>query len=402
METFDAIVIGAGPAGTALSSALSREGLSVALVDPEVGLPWPNNYGLWLDELPEEMPQSIFEATWDAPIVRFGGEPIELDRGYGRVDGERLRSFLSQDAPFEQVAAKVDEVHAGEVMHVTAGGRKLAAALVFDATGTGAFLDDVRPSEVAAQTAYGVIATVDGDPLDGAPMALMDFDASWRDPSYEGPATFLYAMKLGDRWFLEETVLVARPAHPIAALRDDLDRRLAARGATITQRFEEERCFIPMGTPLPSLNQRVVGFGASAGYVHPASGYSLARSLERAPIVARAVSDVVAEGMGDEELSRWVWRSVWPDERVRARRLYSFGMETLLTMDRRQTERFFEAFFALPEASWQGYLSDRLDARGVRAVMLRLFASADMQVRLSLAAAAMGRNGLQLLRALLG
>ncbi len=35
---------------------------------------------------------------------------------------------------------------------------------------------------------------------------------------------------------------------------------------------EEEFCYIPMGGAMPTIPQRVVGFGGSAGLVHPATG----------------------------------------------------------------------------------------------------------------------------------
>lgn len=405
MKTFDAIVIGSGPAGCALSGALARRGVSVAIVAPDVGQPWPNNYGIWVDEKPGWLGDEVFGTTWQRPIVRFSGEPIELGRAYGRIDGEALRRALKSSAVHE-IEGEVDRVESGADGHrVVVGDATYAARVVFDATGVGAFLRQKRagnPDDVAAQTAYGVLARVEGEPLVGASMSLMDFDDSWRDPGDDSPATFLYAMQLDDLWFLEETVLVERPPHPIGDLREDLDRRLNARGARIIERLEEERCFIPMGTPLPSLDQPVVGFGASAGYVHPASGYSLAASLNRVESVAQQTVEVLGSDASSTDASRMIWDAVWPRERRRARKFYEFGMETLLTMDRHETMRFFDAFFELDEASWQGYLSDQLDVAEVRKVMLKLFATADMKVRMSLAAAAMGRNSAKLLRALLG
>lgn len=402
VKTYDAIVIGSGPAGMALCRALATEGVTVANVSPDIDEPWPNNYGIWVDEKPDWLPDAIFEATWEQPFVRFSEGPVTLDRAYGRIDGGALRQALSVDS-YDRFRGAVERVETRDDTStvVVEGADDLQARVVFDATGSGLFLEGSDTGEVAAQTAYGVLAEVEGDPAGGESMALMDFDDSWRAADDSGPATFLYAMKLGDLWFLEETVLVERPPHPIGDLRDKLDRRMEARGVRIVRRHEEERCFIPMGTPVPSMEQQVVGFGAAAGYVHPASGYSLATSLERAPGVAKATADGLST-MAGPTLSHHIWRAVWPAENLRARRFFEFGMETLLTMDREQTMRFFDAFFELDDASWQGYLSGRLDAAGVRRVMLKLFASAGMKVRWSLATAAMGPNAARLVRALLG
>jgi lycopene cyclase-like protein len=396
MSRYEAVVIGAGPAGAALVAALARQGLQVAWCSRAVDEPWPNNYGIWADELADYLDPSVFEAVWESPLVRVAGATKRLARAYARVDGEELRSALTRDVSVERFPLDVAEVSADGRVVGLEDGREVKADLVFDATGVGRFLREARPEVVAAQTAYGVECEVEGDVLPNeASMSLMDFDSSFRRD--DGPATFLYAMELGDRWFLEETVLVGRPAFPIDRLAEVLDERLASRGARIVMRDEEERCFIPMGTDLPSRDQPVIGFGASAGFVHPASGYSLARSLQAAPFVAEVAREAVKTGD-----YRAVWRAIWPDDRVQSRRLYRFGMETLLQMDRAATERFFGAFFELPDEAWQGYLSDTLSPGGVQAVMLRVFARAPMSIRLRLMRAALGRNSAHLVRGMIG
>jgi lycopene cyclase-like protein len=385
-------VIGSGPAGTALVAALCRRGLDVAWCSGDLHEPWPNNYGLWADELPQHLDDGAFEHVWDRPAVRIGDRTRLLDRAYARVDGTELRRQLLQGCEPTEYVGHVEKVSADGTIIEMDNGTKLTSRLVFDSTGVAAFLREERSKTVAAQTAYGVVARVEGEPLEGsAQMALMDFDSSFRTD--DGPATFLYAMPLDDTWFLEETVLAGRPPFPISNLETHLHERLASRGARIIETFEEERCFIPMGTALPSRDQPVVGFGASAGFVHPASGYSLARSLNTAQVAAEAADGGTAAD---------VWRAIWPDSRIQARRLYQFGMETLLTMDRASTERFFDTFFELPDDTWQPYLSDQLEPRGVQGVMLRVFAHASMSTRLQLMRAAFGPNRLTLLRGMLG
>ena len=50
---------------------------------------------------------------------------------------------------------------------------------------------------------------------------------------------------------------------------------------------EEEWSYIPVGGPLPLGSQAVTAFGAAANLVHPATGYSITRSLREAPRLAR-------------------------------------------------------------------------------------------------------------------
>lgn len=388
----DIAVIGSGPAGTALVSALCDAGFDVAWCSSTVNDSWPNNFGLWVDEMPSSHRDRVFEAVWERPFVQTNGGPRTIDRAYGRVDGDALQAALLNGRELTKYAADVAEVN-GEpgAFEVLVGDTVVLCGLVFDATGVGKFLEEHRRSSVAAQTAYGVLARVEGDPTGGHAMSLMDFDDSFRDD--DGPATFLYAMQLGDLWFLEETVLVGRPPYPIGDLERLLHQRLESRGARVVEVLEEERCFIPMGTALPSFDQDVVGFGAAAGFVHPASGYSLARSLSAAGDAAEAAHT------GDPFQ---IWRALWPEDRVQARYLYAFGMESLLGMDRGSTSSFFDAFFELPETAWRPYLAGTQSPGEVQRVMLKLFARAPMSIRLQLAKAALGPNTPQLLRGIFG
>jgi len=47
---FDVLICGAGPGGLLLASNLAKEGCHVGIVDPVLDKPWPNNYGVWMDE----------------------------------------------------------------------------------------------------------------------------------------------------------------------------------------------------------------------------------------------------------------------------------------------------------------------------------------------------------------
>lgn len=139
-------------------------------------------------------------------------------------------------------------------------------------------------------------------------------DGQWG--TNDEPPSFLYAMPLGgNRVFLEETCLVAKPALPFAVLKRRLDRRLRAMGVRVTQVHEEEWSYIPVGGPLPLPNQTLTAFGAAANLVHPATGFSVARSFREAPAMADALEGVLKQGLSVADASTSVWATLWPQEK---------------------------------------------------------------------------------------
>ena len=74
----------------------------------------------------------------------------------------------------------------------------------------------------------------------------------------------------------------------------------------------------PLGGPLPKARQEHVGFGAAANLVHPATGYSVTRSMGVAPDVARVIADSLraadATGASSAEVAEKAWDTLWSDE----------------------------------------------------------------------------------------
>lgn len=399
-------VLGAGPAGSALVAALTDVGEDVLWIAPDT--PWRHNYGIWCDELAGTgLDGSIFETIWHTPIAATDLGIHTLDRAYGRIDNDSLQRSLSASAArATRVFARVEDVRwEPNVVAIETTDGTHRARFAFDATGHNPVATERRGSNPGFQTAYGILCEISGDPIDGHEMSLMDFRTFGED-DWDGPPTFLYAMRLPDRrWFLEETVLVARPATPIGDLRDRLYARLKARHVDVVRVDAEERCFIPMGDALPAPRPGVAAFGAAASFVHPATGYSIARSLRSARHVAAHVRDGLP-GFGGETLtdrSTPVDSPVWPTDRLAARQYYRFGMETLLELRPEQTHAFFDAFFHLPEDQWQGYLSDTLEPRQIAKLMLALFGRLDLDMKAALAGSAFGDGQLRrLMKGLFG
>ena len=168
----DAIVVGAGPAGLALAAELGAAGLEIALVGRDE--PFVNTYGVWVDELAGKGLDGVLESTWDGADCFFGeGGHTRVRRPYGRVAPGKLRAALAARAASVGVrfaAAEVGDAGALDDGGRTArlslrGGPTLHARLITLASGADAgrlLKYEAGAPPVAAQTAYGVEAEVEG------------------------------------------------------------------------------------------------------------------------------------------------------------------------------------------------------------------------------------------------
>ncbi|KAG1669050.1 hypothetical protein FOA52_003968 [Chlamydomonas sp. UWO 241] len=418
---YDVCVIGAGPSGLALACEIGKRGVSVVVVG--LDLPITNNYGVWTDEFEDLGLLHTLEKTWPDAVCYFGeGEEVRVGRPYGRVGRRKLREHLLFECSRAGVTfmdAEVDGVKVvedGKMTKVsTSGGPDLSARMTTVAAGAAAarLLSYERDAPlVAAQTAYGIEAEVEG--FDGSylpdVMTFMDFrrhhtglwshtatpgsglapgmhpnagDGLWGTTG-EAPS-FLYAMPLGGkRVFLEETCLVAKPALPFAVLKRRLERRLQAAGVKVTSVHEEEWSYIPVGGPLPRGSQPMTAFGAAANMVHPATGYSVARSFREAPGVADEMVASLRGGLSVPDASARVWERLWPQEKRTQASFHVFGMELLSGLDLNSTNSFFRTFFRLPGPYWRGFLASTLSTKDLVLFALVTFVMADFNIKAKL------------------
>jgi lycopene beta-cyclase len=357
----DVVVVGGGPGAWSVACALTQRGVAALVVAPEVNGPWSATYGVWVDEVPAWVSTrasplgSLFAHEWST--VRVAGHRVrEMERPYARLDNEVLRRALGPVTTLEATVRGATHHAWGSRVHTTAG--DVVARLVIDATGAAAVLGTRLPCE-AAQVAYGVVVPSDAVPhrfrsVSGC--TLMD----WRPVDGEaverpGEASFLYVLDDGHLALVEETSLVRRPPRHPDELRHRLTRRL---GEDLTEvAVDVELVHIPMagGRPRHRRGDRVVGFGAAAGYVHPATGYSIGVSLRSATRVAHRLAesltlDDLAEAAGQ------VAAAVWPVPQRRVRALHDVGLAALERLDGNGLRAFFDTFFDLPLEQWSGYL----------------------------------------------
>ena len=184
-------IIGAGPAGLTLATALAERDLEVALVSPVWPVPWPNNYGLWADELERAESGSGWGLSdcvlrrWDE--VAFWGkrEGRVLERAYVLLDNSAVLARLQ--ARFLEAGGRVIVGLAKEARHDAASSRvvledapDIIADLVIDATGHAPALGHRdRSSRPGIQVAYGLRGTLAASSAPLEEMRLMD----WRSAS---------------------------------------------------------------------------------------------------------------------------------------------------------------------------------------------------------------------------
>jgi len=400
----DVGIVGCGPAGLALAAELGKRGLNVVLVGHDS--PFVNNYGVWRDEFSDLGLEKCLDFVWKDAICYFReGKEVRVGRAYGRVCRRRLREELLQRCLTAGVTffpGEVDQVNpptasaiaenpwAPTDIRIEGHVETLRCKLATLASGANAGrllkYENDAPG-VAAQTAYGIEAEIEGyaDAFDPNAMLFMDFRRH-HSGLYPGTAqsqqfgkhpngsqglwgteketpSFLYAMPLGgNRVFLEETCLVAKPALPFAVLKRRLLRRCEALGIKIKEIHEEEWSYIPTGGALPESDQPITAFGAAANLVHPATGYSIARSLREAPAMAAALVAALEEQPSSKDGAKFVWDALWTQEKRRQASFHIFGMELLCKLDLNNTADFFTTFFALPNIFWRGFLASKLSS----------------------------------------
>ncbi len=386
------MVIGDGPAGSALASACRARGVDVVVIGPDDE--WKATYSTWIDDVQgveaigDDL-ERVLGQRLDTMAV-YTAQPAEIARPYGVFDNAMLRACLRDGV--EHIPGKVVDVrspHGDRHRVVSADGSELRARLVVDTSGwPSSFARLAGTTPPAWQTAIGVVLAEPPAGDLGRP-TLMDFRAvrgAGGDgrPSSIGPrgvTTFCYTLPVRDGWLVEETVLAARPAvEPIALL-----ARLAARlgrhpDDVLADSVRTEYVRIPLGGSRPGIDEPVVAFGAAAGYVHAATGFSVASSLRAAPRVASAVVAAL-ESTASVADSSVVGEAVWPTEFRRSRVLHDYGLELLLRLDDDDVRAFFGAFFALPVEQWRGYMRIDTSPSEVAAVMTKLFRASSWSMR---------------------
>ncbi|GAY12502.1 lycopene cyclase family protein [Pseudonocardia sp. N23] len=382
------LVVGGGPAGRALAAACAARGLTTTLLDPAPQRPWRSTFAAWADELPPGLTPGVVAARATGRAValtehRLGWDYVVLDTG-------SLRAHLDDGMDrggVRVVAGRAAALLSPHRVAVTGGdASSLSARVVVDAGGHRRPLGagSWRPARTTAeQTAHGVVVPAAAAAPLVTPGEALFMD--WRpDHGATGWPTFLYGVPLGDGTvLLEETSLARRPGLPLDELRTRLHARLHHHGITVPADARVERVRFPVDTPRHDHGAgAVLGFGAAAPLVHPATGFSVATSLTLAPRVAGVLAGALADGVaGAGAVSRAEREVLWTPAARAVHTLRRRGLEALLRMPPDAVPAFFDTFLALPARHRWAYLTARDDLGATLAAMTALFGRSGWTLR---------------------
>lgn len=123
----------------------------------------------------------------------------------------------------------------------------------------------------------------------------------------------------------------------------------------------------------------MVPFGAAAGMVHPATGFSVAASLRLAPWIAGALGGGL--GGGPATAAEAAWSLLWPPSARAGHSLRLRALQALLSMPPHRVPEFFEVFFALPDHHRWAFLAPEIELPGTSAAMAAAFHAAPWNLR---------------------
>lgn len=399
------VIAGAGPSAFLLASALVDHDVPVVVVAPTPDALWPENHASWHDELKAtELGEALHPVWNNVVMIDAEGEAQSLRASYGLVDKRRTQARLVAKVRDHAtlIAAKVTSIlptHDGTEVQL-GNAPPLSASLVVDATGAAGL--SVASENANAersdgptlfQTALGGTFVV-GAPRNaadgvGEAMVLMDWRPAPGADTDDLEPSFLYVMpQSGGEVFFEETILIG-PRRDPEALRARLLARLQTRFDDVQWCTNEagdpriEHCVIPMNAPLQRPTTHAV-FGAAAGAIHPATGYSVGWSARHAPKVAAAIRDGLQQRLAPDALANKVDQVLWTADALRKRHLLLAGAEVLKDLTPQDVSHFFAAFFAQDPSKWMAFMTRDQEAAAVLGAMWGTFAHAPLGLKLKM------------------
>ncbi|KAB1503661.1 hypothetical protein F7230_00570 [Corynebacterium sp. 320] len=328
----DLHILGAGPAGAFLALRAAHRGLRPHIHDPRGLRVWPATYGI-LDA--QHLPSWLLpylSAPYELRVV--ARETVSPDFHYRILDNAAVVEAVRQVA-----VVHTESVDAEGIRQLSSVSAASSALPVVDCTGA--------PRDNAAfQIAVGVVMDKAAEPT------FMDWSPSGELPS------FLYVQNLPDGTLFEETLLAhrLRPSaeeyhRVVAQLREQLRDRLDAQGVVARDAFDsavlrEEHVCIPMGTRAQARDGSVC-FGARAGLINPATGYSVAHSAAWADTLLDEILGI------RQSWRRWVAAQA---NKELAFWLRNLGAELIMRAEGDTLQDFFQHFFRLETQHQVAYL----------------------------------------------
>jgi geranylgeranyl reductase len=305
IETFDAVVVGGGPAGATAAGDLARRGRSVCLLD-RAGRIKPCG-GAIPPKLIEEfaIPETLLVArATSARMVSPASRRVDMpiDGGFvGMVDRDVFDEWLRQRAAaagaerrngaFERIDRDGDGVAAIHYRARGGGVERVRARAVIGADGANSAV--ARSAVPGADDVPYVFAyhEIVRSPANGTP----EFDGARCDVYYQGrlsPDFYAWIFPHG-----ETTSVGVGSAHKGFSLRNAVGELRAATGLDATETVRREGATIPLH-PLRRWDNGcdVVLAGDAAGVVAPASGEGIYYAMSGGRLAAEAVDQFLTTG----------------------------------------------------------------------------------------------------------
>jgi lycopene beta-cyclase len=183
-------------------------------------------------------------------------------------------------------------------------------------------------------------------------------------------------------------------------LAERLRRRLLAAGLRddeipLDDPARVERVRFPVDTPDHRPPDGVVALGAAAPLVHPATGFSVARSLRAATRLADACVTRSDHGsvLDGADGAAWARRAVRGGSGGIVHAMRRRGLDVLLRLPPGEVPEFFDRFFSLPAGPRRAYLGADDDVAESLRAMLWVFARLTPRLRGHLIAGSLGGPG---------
>ncbi|CAM2739779.1 lycopene cyclase family protein [Corynebacterium jeikeium] len=311
------VLKGLGPAGALLAIRAAQRGFHVTAYDPAFDVhssnPFPGTYGVFSTQIPA-WADHLFAAP--EPLQVVAGTPLTR-----RSLGFSYR-MLDQRAVAEALRCSNLRIEASPLPE---------GENAVDCTGA------PRTDTALWQLAVGWFLPLTDAPSESTP-TFMDWTGTVTQAGDCLPS-FCYVQRTDEGWLYEETILAAhcsadavKQEEVFEVLRVRLADRIGRLGAENVLR--EELVAIPMGTRRRHKESK---FGAAAGFINPATGYSLGHALESA--------DDFLDG---QRTGGWL-----------AYLLRQVGGELIARADGAVLQDFFGHFFDLDTQAQLAYLSGR-------------------------------------------
>lgn len=357
-------VIGLGPSGAILALRAAARGWDVHGFDPAASdqpgtskqpsttaseLPdWPATYGVFEPEIPR-WARNFFSTPVNLQVITAPGRSQTLGFRYCMLDPQPLR---------EATEAAI-AIHPSSIQDSAA-----LPGITVDCRGA-----VVIPGALW-QLAVGIVVPFsDANPPELETPTFMDWRAP-ADSEVGAPPSFCYIQQIKDGWLVEETILATtdKPNGLTDPIFDELRTRLKQRinstfggSPEFVRRLHanwsdlrEEIVAIPMGTRQSAAKSSSPIFGARAGFIHPATGYSIGTALQE---VERFLDDLTPQ-LPKRRGGAW-----FVFDATLAQVLRRLGSFLIADADRATLQDFFRCFFALSTRQQLDYLSGRSGVR---------------------------------------